>query len=207
MQKNDNKIFCIGFNKTGSTSLITSINRLGFKIGDMNKGELCLIDVIKGDLTSTFSLCESATAFKDIPFSLPGIWYELYKVYPTAKYILSERDSAEQWYSSITRFHTKAWSKNKSTPTWKDLKESTKVSYKGLGYDYIKYTFNTEGNPYDKTALIDVYNKHNHDVKEFFKNSKNFLTINVSRNDDYLRLCNFLNVKPLDRKFPHKKKT
>ena len=47
----------------------------------------------------------------------------------------------------------------------------------------------------------------NKKVKEFFKDKKNFISVNVSNDNDYLRLANFLEKKPLGNKFPALNKT
>ena len=58
--------------------------------------------------------------FKDVPLSVPHVWEALYKKYPGAIYVLSERDSSEQWYNSINKFHTKVW-RLSPNPDWDTL--------------------------------------------------------------------------------------
>lgn len=209
------KIFCIGYNKTGSTSLYKALTDLGFNGSNLEKGELLMYDLIHNDIASILFYIKnnpSYEVYKDIPFSVRGVWRYLYEKYPDAKYILSERDTSEQWYNSITSFHRKLWNLSPN-PTWDEVKE-IKYRYKrynktgGMISDYLQYTFGSNKLPYDKNKLISSYEKHNKEVKEFFKEKENFITVNVSNDDDYQRLCKFLN-KPIskDSKFPHYKKT
>jgi hypothetical protein len=206
------KIFCIGYNKTGTTSLYKAIEELGFKGFDLLEGELTMPSVIKGQWKNLYDLIETSELFKDIPFSLPGVWKKIYEKYPNGKYILSERDSSDQWYNSIKVFHKKIF-KLSEVPTWEDVK-SIKYVYNnpnnegGLLSDYMSYTYGKEGLPYDKDKLINSYEAHNREVKEFFKDKENFITVNVSNDDDYQRLCKFLNKSiSKDSKFPHHNKT
>ena len=68
-------------------------------------------------------------------------------------------------------------------------------------YDYMKYTYGKEFPPYDKDNLIRSYNSHNNEIKEFFKDKDNFISVKVSQNNDYIKLCNFLNKEPIRDKF------
>tara|TARA_R100000951_G_scaffold103214_1_gene95744 strand:+ start:830 stop:1459 length:630 start_codon:yes stop_codon:yes gene_type:complete len=204
------KIFCIGYNKTGSTSLYYAIKELGFKADDgvFDEGERLMRNVCKGDLVSVTNWIESRNhieLFKDVPLSLPHVWEALYEKYPDAIYVLSERDSSEQWYNSISKFHTKVWGLSPN-PDWEEMK-NIKANYLGFPYDYMSYTYGKEGLPYDKDKLINSYEAHNKKVKEFFKDKKNFISVNVSNDNDYLRLANFLEKKPLGNKFPALNKT
>jgi len=219
------KIFCIGYNKTGTTSLYHSITKLGFN-GDVNtfvEGELQLKNIIKGNTKQVLhwvSGLNEIEVFKDIPFSLPNFWKLLYEKYPNAIYVLSERDSSEQWYNSISNFHRIGFKLSKE-PTWEEV---SKIGYSyinlperiiefipahpipsgtlcGMISDYLKYTFGEEHLPYDKENMIRSYELHNKEVKEFFKNKDNFISVNVSNDSDYLKLCNYLNVEPKSNKF------
>lgn len=199
------KIFCIGYNKTGSTSLYNAISDLGFKGFDLREGEMLLKNVINESWSPIYSLCETAELFKDIPFSLPGVWRKLYNRYPNAKFILSERDSTVQWYHSIKKFHKKKFNFS-DDPTWNDVK-SAKYCYDGMLNDYLRFVFSLSDRPYNFMTLSESYENHNKEVKEFFKDSNNFLSVNVSNDNDYIKLCKFLGKEPIYSKFPISNKT
>ena len=210
------KIFCIGYNKTGSTSLFYSIKSLGFKVDDgiFGEGERLMHNVYKGDLesvTNWIELRNHVELFKDVPLSVPHVWEALYKKYPNAIYILGERDSSEQWYNSIYKFHIAAFGLSPN-PDWEEIK-NIKYNYTrndgkgGFLYDYMSYTYGKEGLPYDKDKLINSYEAHNKKVKEFFKDKNNFISVNVSNDNDYLKLCSFLGKEPKGNSFPRTKIT
>ena len=222
------KIFCIGFNKTGSTSLHGAIKELGFaEFGStMANGEVHLQNLVGGNVNEVLNYVErnykaGNIVFKDIPFSVPHFWKDLYKKYPDAIYVLSERDSSKQWYNSIYKFHRKVF-RLSEVPSWEEV---MKIEYRynrdtstgihvnklnargGLIYDYLRTTFGEKHLPYDKDNMIKCYEAYNKEVKEFFKDKKNFISVNVSNDNDYTKLANFLGKKPLANKFPMLNKT
>jgi len=68
---NTSKIFCIGFNKTGTTTIESVLKSFGYKMGDQVKGERLLNSWLSRDFKPIVELCKTAEAFQDIPFSLP----------------------------------------------------------------------------------------------------------------------------------------
>ncbi len=200
------KIFCIGRNKTGTSSLELALKDLGYKMGNQAKAEILIKDYAKSNWKPIIDFCKTADAFQDVPFSSPYTWLILHEHYPESKFILTTRD-AEKWYQSITSFHTKLFSKNSNPPTSEDLKNAT-YRYKGYIWDENRAVWNTPENElYNKKLLIDQYELHNKVVRNFFRNKSNFLDIDISEADSYNKLCGFLNKKPLYSEFPHINKT
>lgn len=202
------KVFCIGHNKTGTTTIKSVLQDFGYKMGDQIKGELLLEDWHQQNFGKIVKFCRSADAFQDIPFSLPNTFRYLDEAFPDAKFILTERDSDEQWYKSLTKFHSKLWADGKRIPTIEDLK---KANYRASGYSYRanRYIYNTpENDPYNKEQMLKFYNEHNQSVKDYFKkNPEKLLIINVSNASDYSRLCNYLEQPILRIDFPWTNKT
>jgi len=194
------KIFCIGFNKTGTTTIKKTLNEFKFKLGDQIKGELLIFDWYKRDFKKIIKLCKTADVFQDVPFSLPFTYIILDQYFKNAKFILTERDSQEQWYNSLTKFHSKLFSDGLAIPTCKQLKEA-EYRYKGFIYQTFKLIYNTQDDDlYSKETLINLYNN-------FKSRPEKLITINVSKKNDYFRLSEFLNKKPLRDDFPWKNKT
>lgn len=206
--KSKPKIFCIGFNKTGTTSLEKVLKDFRIKLGNQEEGEMLMNNWFDRDFKTIFKYVKSATAFQDIPFSLPYTFITLEQKFPNAKFILTVRDDAEQWYNSIVKFHSKLWSFDESIPKEHELKNAS-YRCKGLAYEYIKQVFNTpDEDLYNKSILIKTYNQHNNLVKDYFRaHPKKLIVINTSNRDDYFRLCDFLKRKPLQDNFPWENKT
>ncbi len=204
------KYFCIGFNKTGTTSVEKSLRSFGLSLGDQATSEMLVFDWAKGEFDRILRFCEMADAFQDIPFSLPGTYKHLYKQYPEAKFILTVRDSSEQWFDSLVRFHAKIFSSNKKhIPTEDDLNNSL-YRYKGYSLDVIKILYNyPEISLYDKLSYIDKYEQHIVDVLDFFQDKpESLLVINVSEEDAYNKLADFVGVN-VDKRmsFPWENRT
>lgn len=202
------KIFCIGANKTGTTSLKRAFVELGFKVGDQREAELLKRDIVEKDYKPLLHYCRSAQVFQDVPFS-QGITYKILdESFPGSKFILSIRDSDEQWYNSMTKFHAKVFG-NGELPTWEVLKK-TRYVYRGYAYENRRevYGLTEEDEPYDKNILTSYYNKRNQEIIDYFKNRpSSLLVINLSETDSYQKFCDFLGVKSKRIDFPWENKT
>jgi len=202
------KYFCVGSNKTGTTSLARAFKNEGFIVGNQREAELLTEDYFKGDFKKILKYCKTAEAFQDVPFSWPDTYKKLDKNFSNAKFILTVRDSSDQWYNSVVNFHAKIFGKGK-IPNWELLK-NTEYVYRGWAHEIIQKLYNLTLNddPYDKEVLIDHYEKHNNDVLNYFKDrSEDLLVINLSEKDAYQRFCNFIGVKSDKTEFPWENKT
>ena len=202
------KVFCIGHGKTGTTSVEKALRDLKFKIGDQVKGELLLDAYVKRDFKAIIKFCKTAEAFQDAPFCFKFTFMALDIAYPDSKFILTIRDSPNQWYESLCNFHSKLYGDNGNLPTVSDLKNTT-YRYKGYAWDVRRFVYGMDehSNPYDKETLINYYTSHNENIQDYFKNKDNLLVINVAEKDAYKKMCTFLQVKPLYNDFPWENKT
>ena len=201
------KYFCIGQNKTGTTSLKKAFEDLGFIVGDQSIAER-LADryYFESDFEPIISYCKTAQVFQDIPFSWPETFNRLDLAYPGSKFILSVRDSADQWYQSVTRFHAKSFGRG-NIPTANELKNATYVS-KGFIYRAMKVYGTSDDDIYNKDILIAYYNKYNESVLSYFKDRpEDLLVINLSSPDAYQRYCAFINMESSRDGFPWENKT
>lgn len=206
-KKQKSKIFCIGQNKTGTTSLQKFFQDHGFKVGDQPTAELLIDDYIARNWKPILKYCETAEVFQDIPFSNDYLYVILDHHFPNAKFILTERDSPEQWYNSITKFHSKLFGKNGNIPTKKDLQDGT-YRYKGFIWKSFKEKYGEiEGDIYNKENLIKLYLERNTQIKHYFKNKANFLALNLSQADAVQKLADFVGVTPKYQTMPWENKT
>lgn len=207
-QKNKQKIFCIGLGKTGTTSIGKALSDFGYKLGDQKKGEMLLDDYSKRNFKIIIKYCKTAEAFQDAPFCFKYTFIPLDIAFKDAKFILTIRDSAEQWYNSLVNFHSKIFTNNKRIPTIEDLKNAT-YRYKGYAWDVRQkvYGIKEGDDPYCKEIFIEYYNMHNASVMDYFKYRNNILIINLSDKKAYFKFCNFLNKTPLYKEFPWENKT
>lgn len=203
-KKKRNKIFCIGFNKTGTTSLGYFLEQNGFIVENQRAGELLLDDYLENNFSSILKFCRKSNAqcYQDIPFSLPGLYKVLDKEFKNAKFILTVRDDAEEWFNSIHNFHSNFYAKGK-TPNKKDLEESRYV-YPGYSWNLMTNVFNFSSNDtYNKVEMMRIYNSHILDVKDYFSKRPNkLLVINLKKKEDFKSLCQFLEIKQSNNEFP-----
>lgn len=202
----DEKIFVIGRNKTGTTSIKVCLQELGYRIGDQKTAELFIDDYAKGNFDNILAYCESAEVFQDAPFSWPNTYKHVYKKYPKAKYILLERDSSDEWFNSVVRFHSKIIN-NGNPVSAEDLKD---FSYrrKGFLWQVAQVVYGvTESEIYNRDIYIKNYESYNEEVKEFFENKENFLFIKLTDSDAREKLAKFINRKPEEVRIPHVNRT
>jgi len=207
-KQHKDKIFCIGANKTGTTSLEKALKDFGYKLGNQAQGELLLENYIKRDFKAIVRFCNTADAFQDAPFSFKHTFIALDQAYPNSKFILTVRDNDEQWYQSLKKFHSNLFAKNGLLPSSDDLKSAT-YRYKGFIWTVMNKVFgiNESDNPYEESILKSYYNSHNNEVLDYFKHKNNLLVINLSDKSSYKKFCDFIGKKPLYNEFPWENKT
>jgi hypothetical protein len=205
---NNPKIFGIGNNKTGTTSLRQALFELGYKVGKQRQAELLHQEWAKRNFQPIVEYCKTAEFFQDVPFSKPFTFIALDQAYVNSKFILTIRDDPEQWYNSITKFHGKKWGMNGKIPTQEDLKQASYIS-KGRPWEMNRLTYTTPADdPYQKDILIQSYIDHNNSVIEYFRHRPDdLLVLNVAKKGAYKKLCEFLGKPVTQEEFPWKNKT
>lgn len=200
------KVFCIGLTKTGTTSLYHALEQLGYRMGIQHRSERLIKAWLRRDFDPILLFADTADAFQDIPFSLPFTYIHLASKYPDAKFILSLRDDAQQWYESTVR-NAMGMMNPPRIPTIDDMKADD-YCYMGWHYDmHCRSIPGTIPNPFDRKALIKFYNHHNYAVRLFFRGDPRLLVINVASVGSYARMCEFLGKRPVADEFDHLNKS
>lgn len=174
-----NKVFVLGFHKTGTTSLETALTELGYKVygGDKNLLKYENRDELREYI---LKLMQNWDAVQDMPW--PLFYKELYEFYPSAKFILTYREP-EVWIKSVVRYFAKM-----HIPLHQKI-------YK---------VPSAEG--YEETYLK-IYNDYNIEVQKFFADKNNFLLMKMGKNFDYKTLCEFLGIINVpENDFPRSRK-
>ena len=201
------KIFCIGRNKTGTTSLEIALKSFGFRMGNQAQGEMLLDDWARRDFRRIVTLCKTADAFQDVPFSMPWTFQALDLAFPGSRFILTVRDTPDDWYQSLIRFHTKIVGKGR-IPTADDLRDFN-YRYKGFLWRsaQINYGVN-EHTLYNKELYTGHYMWHNQMVMNYFVfRPEDLLVLNLKDSESMLKLCNFLQVPYTGQLMPHENKS
>ena len=201
------KVFGIGMGKTGTTSLERAFVDFGYRIGPQPKFERHFDEWFRGDNGKLLADIRRFEAFQDVPFCLPGTYRLLFEHFPRAKYVLTVRDSSEQWYNSLCRFHSKLFGKSGALPTEEDLEAATYTS-PGWVYRVSRVYGTPPGQPYHRETLMKVYETHNREVQTFFAGSPHsLLVLNVAQPNAHARLATFLGVDIVSQQFPHLNKS
>lgn len=198
---NEGKIFVIGMNKTGTTSLKIALQQANILCGPQRQHEALFPDWARRRFDRIVNLCRYYEAFQDIPFSLPFTYQALDQAFPDARFILSVRDSPEQWYDSLVRFHGQALFAGRP-PSW-ELIEAQDYAYPGAFAECSRLFWRWQDfGLYQKDRAIDLYKRHNDNILEYFyaRNGK-LLVLNLSEPDSYARFAEFLELAPGSGRF------
>lgn len=178
------KVFCLGFQKTGTSSLGIALEELGYRVA----GYQPFRDLAARPEVSHAELLERAVAVardvdaaQDMPW--PILYADLDRIFPGSKFILVERDR-DAWLRSMIG----------------DFSKSTNA-IRQLVYDV----------PYpqlDPEAYLARYDRHNREVREHFAGrDADFLVLDLARGEvGWERVCAFLGHPVPDRRWPHANK-
>ena len=175
-----NKVFCIGFHKTGTTSLDKALKLLGYRVtGPNNTKDPDIADKVH---RLAAELAEKYDAFQDNPW--PVLYREMDERYPGSKFILTMR-KADAWIASQVRDFGR-----RETPMRRWI--------------YGEEAGCPEGN---EAVYVERYERHNREVLEYFRDRPNdLLILDLPRGDGWPELCEFLGEPVPERPFPHANK-
>lgn len=213
------KIFGIGANKTGSSSLAAIFKKLNYVVASQVKQEkLTTLDVQNRDFRTLKNFINKYHFFQDKPFSEDTTYITVDAMFPKSKFILTVRDS-EQWFESMKNFHLKLINKANNTQKEKLTKEDLEnFSYIEEGYwikckkfSWISEIDNENKSKYNyellynKEHYIKLYEQRNQSILKYFQNKpEDLLVLNVSKEQDISRILNFLKISK-DKNFPFPK--
>jgi hypothetical protein len=201
------KVFVVGRNKTGTTSMAAALKSLGYRLGNQQEGELLIEDWARRDFRSLIAYCRKADAFQDSPFSRNYTFQAMDMAFPGSKFVLTIRDSAEQWYDSLIRFQSMRLEKRtgeRRLPTEEDLRQDPYI-YPGYLWRVRELVRGvSEGvELYNKDALCREYNEHNARIQDYFRHRPDhLLVLNVSDPMAMEKLCRFLGMPFTGQRMP-----
>ncbi len=180
----EQKVFCIGLGKTGTSSLAKALELMGFHVGRRLKifqkhfPNLDLIEAINSkNYEPIVEITQKFDAFVDNPW--PLLYRELYNKYPNAKFILTTRNE-DDWLSSAQNYFGKSRSK-----------------FRGLIYGEERIVNNQE-------QYLDVYRQHNQEVVSFFRGKKDsLLVLPLESKNKWVLLKGFLDRETPQIPYPH----
>ncbi len=189
MSQYDGKIFCIGFYKTGTTSLFHALRLLGYRTINGDKpgsypgaddGASLIPQMDAGKYAlPTFELFD---AFTDAPYL--WIWREIYAQFPESKYILTVRDE-DRWIESCVRFYHGR--RVRPMMIWK----------------FGKYA-DPSRDEASRQVWLENYRRHNADIRAFFADKPGqLLLMEPTIAPGWGPLCGFLEAPVPGQPWPH----
>lgn len=173
----ETKIFGIGLQRTGTTSLHRALQLLGYRSAPH---AIALFYDIHAPILSQYD------AFSDNP--IPLLYPQLDEMCANGRFILTTRP-LEAWLTSVEWL----FRANQSTLT-PQLKKAADDIHLAL--------YNTT--QFDRERFKDVWHKHHEDVQIYFQHRPNdLLCIDLSQDDNWQKLCTFLGKPIPSVSFPH----
>jgi len=174
----NDKVFCIGFHKTGTTSLAVALKMLGYRVTGPNGTRDP--DIAEEVHAMADELVQKHDAFQDNPW--PVLYRYLDEHYPGSKFIMTIR-SPESWIRSqvkdfgLTETPMRRWIYGVGCP---------------------------EGN---EDVYVARYERHNREVLEYFADRPDdLLILDLPKGHGWPELCGFLGLDVPDKPFPHANK-
>lgn len=172
------KVICIGWHKTGTTTLGDALLTLGYNVVG---ARLDLAEsLLKNDTSRAINLAQQFTALQDVPWN--ALYKELDEKYPGSKFILTIRNE-DKWLLSAQKH-------------FRDNYSPMREWLYGNGV--------LKGN---EELYINRFRKHYEEVSSYFKGRENDLLImDLSQGDNWDKLCDFLKKPKPNKVFPHSNK-
>lgn len=92
------KIFCIGFQKTGTSSLRDALQQIGYSVTGVFGRDVPLAELRRTYVERGLDIATRYDAVEDMPW--PLMYRELDAAFPGSKFILTMRET-DRWYRSI----------------------------------------------------------------------------------------------------------
>ena len=179
------KVFGIGMNRTGTTSLKKCFRILGLlpvaptpasspEIAGATRRLLK-----KGDYEPALKFAERYRSFEDRPWNIWEMYQQLDRRFPDSRFILTVRDP-ETWWRSVERWITfmKPWMRK-------------------------RYRIHLRSPSLRKDDMIHGYLQYNGAVMDYFVNTEKLLVIDFEKGDAWASLCGFLDCPVPQEPFPH----
>lgn len=107
--RHSSKVFGIGYNKTGSTTLEAILRHYGFRLPKQLDQERILSKLpFDADWERLKGFVADYDAFQDLPFSQYETWIACDVLFPSSKFILTVREP-DVWFRSYERYYRKVY--------------------------------------------------------------------------------------------------
>lgn len=174
------KIFCIGFHKTGTTSLYAALKMLGLNVTGTICHKWSAEEIARKGADACIDHMKNFDAAEDMPW--PHFFKDLDAAYPGSKFILSLRD-ADSWFASVNKHFGD---------------QLTELNAFAYGREKAIASEN-------KSHWQSVFAAHHEDVRAYFRDRpEDLLEMDLTKGDGWDSLCPFLGIQHPTAPFPVK---
>jgi len=175
------KVFGVGYSKTGTTTLHRCLECLGFR--HKTYSPTMIRHYVNKEFDEIYKVVDKFDSFEDWPWLL--MFKEFDKRYPDSKFILTIRKDAETWYQSLK----------------KHLRRNPEVI---PGFKEARSIYDNPNPIKRKIETIVRYENHNQEVISYFKGRNDKLLVVCWENGDgWKEICEFMGMSIPNIPFPH----
>lgn len=184
--QNNDRIFCLGVNRTGTTSINECFEVL--KLTPVASSQTYTPEAEQRidrffrhkNYADMLELAGPYRAFQDWPWNMWSMYQHLDSGFPDSRFILTERDP-ESWWRSTER-----WLSSSAPEILHRLQLHLRVDQPS------------------RETMTESYLRYNQDVKRYFRGSDKLLVMDVEKGDGWDKLCRFLRLPLPQDPFPHR---
>ena len=181
------RVFGIGFNKTGTTSLGRSLRILGVSPsapapGSRERQIASRALFERHDYEPALELARPYRAFQDRPFNVWQMYRKLDERYPGSLFVLTSR-SSESWWRSVDH--------------WLHVAKPHMIP---------RYVEHLRVQDDSESAMVAGYESYNQEVRDYFagRSGSDFVELDFERGDGWEPLCDLLGMPVPDESVPHR---
>ncbi|MGA9597729.1 MAG: sulfotransferase family protein [Acidimicrobiia bacterium] len=169
------KVFGIGFHKTGTTSLARALRVLGYRVaGPFGVHDADISATVVARAIETAGEWDAA---QDNPW--PIVFRDLDRAFPDSKFILTTRVT-DDWLRSVVRH------------------------FGGTTTPMREWVYGVGDPAGNESVYRERYERHNREVVEYFaERPQDLLVFRLADGDGWEELCGFLGVAVPEQPFPH----
>lgn len=171
------KVFCIGFHKTGTSSMGEVLRTLGYNWYNYRQNPEMVQQLVKGDYTLAKKVAATHSAFEDDPW--PSLYQQLDQWHPGSKFILTIREP-QQWLTSVSKYFTNSDSVWRTHLYGHSLPQGHEQEY------------------------LSLYTQHCREVQLYFQDRpQDLLVVDITKEPSWTAICQFLGKAEPPLPFPH----
>lgn len=172
------KVFCIGLQKTGTSSMRDALEHLGYRVAGAFGFNLDFETLRASYIQDGLALARTHDAVEDMPWAL--MFRELDAAFPGSRFVLTVREE-ESWLRSIVGHFG-------GNPSPLQMLTYGEDAPAPMGHE---------------ERYRQRYRQHNDDVRAYFAGRQaDLLEMNLAQGDGWAKLCGFLGVPAPNRPFP-----